>query len=139
VVSAFGLNPNGKLILNSDKGSAFTSSFLKELCKLLNVRLITSASQVSTSNGMAEATVKAVKQGLKMFADSDLHLKDAIPLIELSLRSHPHSATKISPFECVMGRKICLPIVANEPVNTKVNFTGDQIDYIILSTTARNL
>jgi hypothetical protein len=92
------------------------------------VRLKTSASEVSTSNGIAEATVKAVKQGLKMFADSDLHLKDAIPLIELSLRSHPHSATKISPFECVMGRKICLPIIADEPVNTKVNFPGDQID-----------
>jgi hypothetical protein len=57
VVSVFGLNPNGKLILNSDKRSAFTSSFFKELCKLLNVRLITSASQVSTSNEMAEATV----------------------------------------------------------------------------------
>ena len=129
VVSVFGLNPNGQLILNSDKGSAFTSSFFKEICKLLNVRLITSASQVSTSNGMAEASVKAVKQGLKMFADSDWHLKDAIPLIELSLRSNPHSATKISPFECVMGRKICLPIIANESINTKVNFTGDQIDY----------
>jgi hypothetical protein len=60
---------------------------------------------------------------------TDLHLKDAIPHIELSLRSHPHSATKISIFESVMGRKICLPIIANEPVNTKVNFTGDQIDY----------
>jgi hypothetical protein len=129
VISVFGLNPNGKLILNSDKGSAFTSSFFKEVCKLLNVRLITSASQVPSSNGFAESCVKAVKQGLKIFADSDLHLKDAIPLIELSLRSQPHSATRITPFECIMGRKVCLPIIVNDPTNNMVNFKGDQIDY----------
>jgi hypothetical protein len=65
VVSVFELNPNGKLILNSDKQSAFTSSFFKETCKLRNMRLITSASQVNTNNGVAENIVKAVKQALK--------------------------------------------------------------------------
>lgn len=129
VVSVFGLNPNGHLILHSDKGSAYTSSFFKEVCKLLNVRLITSAAQVSTTNGLAEACVKAVKQGIKMFADSDSHLKAAIPLIELSLRCQPHSATHLSPFECVFGRKACLPIIKNEPVNTALTFKGDQQAY----------
>jgi hypothetical protein len=129
VVSVFGLNPNGQLTLNSDKGSAFTSAFFKEVCRLLNVRLITSGSQIPQSNGQAESCVKNVKQGLKMFADSDLHLKAAIPLIELSLRCQPHSATGISPFETIFGRKPCWPIILNEPANTTLNFKGDQLDY----------
>jgi hypothetical protein len=45
VISVFGLNPNGRIILNSDKGSAYTSSFFRKVCNLLNIRLITSASQ----------------------------------------------------------------------------------------------
>jgi hypothetical protein len=129
VISVFGLNPNGQIILNSDKGSAYTSCFFKEVCKLLNVRLITSASQISTSNGLAESCVKAVKEGLKMFADSDLQLKAAIPLIELSLRCQPHTATHLSPYEVTFGRKPCLPIIKNEAINTTLAFKGDQLDY----------
>jgi hypothetical protein len=87
VISVFGLSPSGQLTLNSDKGSAFVSNFFKTVCKLLGVRLITSASQISTSNGLAESLVKATKQGIKMFADTDVQLRAAIPLIELSLRA----------------------------------------------------
>ena len=129
VISIFGLNPNGQLILNSDKGSAFTSKFFKQVCELLNVRLITSASQISTSNGLAEACVKSVKQGLKIFAEDDTHLQEAIPLIEMSLRFQPHSSTHLSPFETIFGRKPSWPIIANEATNTAVTFKGDQLDY----------
>jgi len=81
VVSVFGLNPG--LTLNTYKGSGFTCTFFKEVCKVLNVRLISSGSQISQSNGMAESCIRNVKQGLKLFADSDLNLRSAIPLIEL--------------------------------------------------------
>jgi len=124
VISVFGLSPSGKLTLNSDKGSAFVSLFFKSVCKLLGVRLITSASQISTSNGLAESLVKATKQGITIFADNDVQLRAAIPLIELSLRSQPSTVTKLSPFEVVMGRKMYLPIIGNDPVNN--NFQGDQ-------------
>jgi len=87
VISVFGLSPSGKMTLNSDKGSAFVSLFFKSVCKLLGVRLITSASQISTSNGLAESLVRATKQGINIFADNDVQLRAAIPLIELSLRS----------------------------------------------------
>jgi len=127
VVSIFGLDPTGRLILHSDRGSAFTSNFFRAVCKLLNVRLITSGSQISTSNGAAEAAVKAAKTGLRIYADNDLHLKAAIPLIELSLRAQPSTVTKLSPFEIVMGRKIALPIIGNDTTNH--NFKGDQGDY----------
>jgi hypothetical protein len=127
VVSIFGLDPTGQLILHSDRGSAFTSNFFRAVCKLLNVRLITSGSQISTSNGAAEAAVKAAKTGLRIYADNDLHLKAAIPLIELSLRAQPSTVTKLSPFEIVMGRKIALPIIGNDSTNH--NFKGDQGDY----------
>jgi transposase InsO family protein len=51
VVSVFGLHPN--LTLHSDEGSADTSNFFRSICSLLNVRLITSTSQISQSNGQA--------------------------------------------------------------------------------------
>jgi hypothetical protein len=129
VIATFGLNPNGQLILHSDKGAAYTSTFFREVCKLLNVRLITSASQISQSNGLAESCVKNVKQGLKIFAESDKLLKQAIPMIELSLRSQPNTATQISPFKCVMGREMCLPIIKNDPTHARLNFKGDQLAY----------
>ena len=36
--------------------------------------------------------------------------------------------TKLSPFEIVMGRKMSLPIISNDPVNN--NFQGDQFHYL---------
>jgi hypothetical protein len=127
VVSIFGLDPTGQLILHTDRGSAFTSHFFRTVCKLLNVRLITSASQINTSNGAAEAAVKAAKTGLRIYADSDLPFKAAIPLIELSFRAQPRTVTKLSPFEIVMGRKIALPIIGNDSTNH--SFRGDQASY----------
>ena len=129
VVSTFGLSGSTKITLNSDKGSAFCSHFFKSVCELLNIRLITSAAQISTSNGLAEATIKSVKQGIKIFAESDLFLQDAITLIEMSLRFQPHSATKISPFECIFGHPPEWPIFANDTANAKLSFRGDQLDY----------
>ena len=129
IVSIFGLNPNGKLVLNSDKGAAFTSKFFQKICELLNVRLITSASQASQSNGLAESCVKAVKQGLKIFATADSQIKNAIPLIELSLRFQPQTATNLSPYEVIFGRKPCWPIISDEAINTETTFKGDQLDY----------
>ena len=63
-----------------------------------------------------------------MFAENDVELRAAIPLIELSLRSQPSTVTKLSPFEIVMGRKMSLPIISNDPVNN--NFQGDQFHYL---------
>jgi hypothetical protein len=88
------------------------------------LRQITSASQISQSNGQAESRVKSVKQMLRMFADSDLHLEAAIPLIELSMRSQPHSATGLFPAEIILGRKICLLTIGNEHIN--ITFKGNQ-------------
>ncbi len=129
VVSVFGLNPKGKLILNSDKGSCFTSRFFQRFCELLNVRLITSASQTPQANGLAESCVKNVKEAIKIFATADSQIKDAIPLIELSLRFQPQTATKLSPFEIIFGRKPCYPIITDETINTDIPFKGDQLDY----------
>ena len=129
VVAIFGLSSTGRLILNSDKGSAYCSKFFKKVCELLNVRLITSAAQISTTNGLSESCIKTVKQCIKMFTDSDKYLQDAITLTEMSLRFNPHSATKISPYEVIFGRKPSWPIVNNEAADTQVSFKGDQLEY----------
>jgi len=127
VVSVFKLSPSGQTILHTDKGASFTSKFVCKLCKLLNVRLITSTSQISRSNGAAESLIQTTKQGLKTFADSDLHLSAAIPLIEISLRASPRSSTQLSPFEIVMGRQMSLPILGTDPLG--VSLRGDQQEY----------
>jgi len=131
VVSVFGLNPKGTLTLNSDKGTTYTSRFFQAVCKSLNVRLITSASQISKSNGLAESCVKATKQGLKIFSENDIQLKSSLPIIELSLRAQINTVTELSQFDIVFGRPMCLPIIADDPMN-HTNFTGDQTDYFNL-------
>jgi hypothetical protein len=66
-----------------------------------------------------------------MFAENDFQLKSSLPLIELSLRAQISTVTGHSPYETVFGRPMCLPIIADDPVN-QINFTGDQTDYFNL-------
>jgi len=57
-----------------------------------------------------------------------MQLRATISLIKLSLHSHLSTVTKFGPFEVVMGRKMSLPIIGNDPISN--NFQGDQFKYL---------
>jgi len=65
---------------------------------------VTSASRTARSNGQAEALVKRLSEHLKFYAKDDYTIEEVIPLIEVNLRTTPHSKLLISPYEIVFGR-----------------------------------
>ena len=125
VVATFGLSP--KVTVVTDKGTSFSSRFFRTLADLLSIKLVSSATAASRTNGQAEAYVKQVKEGLRLYAEDDLKLSAAIPIVEMALRSQRNS-TGFSAFELVHGYKMPLP---NLPVgNPEFKFTGSYKDYL---------
>ena len=110
VVANYGLPSN--VTLMTDKGSAFCSKFFRFVTKALNVRLVSSAVQISRSNGLAESCVKAVKNCLPFHDNNDLQLRWSIPLVELALKLTVNPSTGLSPFEIVFGVKGEIPDVS---------------------------
>jgi len=97
--------------LITDKAGSFMGGLFAELAKLLHITHRSSAATMSRSNGLAERMIQRVNQMIRIYADSDSHLDEIVPLIELSLRAITHSRIKISPYECVFGKKNenCIP------------------------------
>jgi hypothetical protein len=126
VVATFGLSPN--TIIYSDKGAGYISKFFKAVTSILNVKMITSASGVSRTNGEAESLIQRVKNTLKFYAKSDTQLQAAIPMVELSLRSAISTATGLSPFQIVHGYEMPIPVLANQEV--QIPFKGPQQEYL---------
>jgi len=88
----------------TDKGSAFVAAFFQHLAAFLNIRHITSASQVSRTNGLAENLIRKVAQMIKLYSTDDTKLEAVLPSIEMALRSTTHIRLKLSSYEIIFGR-----------------------------------
>ena len=99
--------------LLSDRGSGYMSQFFATVSKILGVKHKTSAAMAKRTNGIAERAIKALNQGLKLYANPDCddrHLESQIPLIEMGLRASASSDTKVSPYFVIHGFEFPLPI-----------------------------
>ena len=88
----------------ADKGSAFVAAFFQHLAAFLNIRHITSASQVSRTNGLTENLIRKVAQMIKLYSADDTKLETVLPSIEMALRSTTHVRLKLSSYEIIFGR-----------------------------------
>ena len=86
-----------------------------ELAKLLHTNHRTSAAMMSRTNGLAERTIEKLNSLIRLYADSDSTIDQILPLAEWSLRATAHSRTKISPLECVFGRKMRISFPGEPP------------------------
>jgi len=93
--------PKGVL---TDRGTSFTGVFFKTLMKLLNVHHRMSAARVSRTNGLTENLIQRVNQLIRCYCDDDTEIEQALPLIEMSLRSSVHTKMRISSYELVFGK-----------------------------------
>jgi len=59
----------------------------------LNIRHITSASQVSRTNGLAEKLIRKVAQMIKLYSTDDTKLETVLPSIEMALRKKYNAYT----------------------------------------------
>ncbi|GFR79315.1 Pol polyprotein [Elysia marginata] len=83
--------------IKSDNGPQLVSRELKSFLNDMEILTVTSSPNFPQSNGMAESAVKVAKKILQQ-EDSSLAL--------MNYRATPHSATKVSPAEALMNRKI---------------------------------
>ena len=131
VVATFGLHPETTIV--TDRSRTFTSNFFRHLADLLGVKLLTSATSASRTNGAAEALVKKTKEGLKFYCENDLQLSVAIPLVEMGLRASISTAHGFSPHQLVFSTEFPLPIIKD--ANVPLRFTGDYKEYLLTLTT----
>lgn len=93
----------------SDNGTAFTSALFQEFCRESNIEHVTSAVQHPASNGLAENSVKLVKNFLKKILVNNRFprdLEDKLLSFLIDIRNTPSSCTGIEPSVLMLGRKI---------------------------------
>jgi len=96
----------------SDKAPGFMSKLFETISKLLGLTHRFSAALAKRTNGKAEAAIKKVNNGLRLYSTPDLddrYIELIIPLIELSLNASADAVTKLSPFKICHGFDMKLP------------------------------
>ena len=111
------------ILVLSDRGPEFGGVLFKHMAKLFNITHRTSSATTARSNGLAESCVKRVSELLKIYAKNDTEVEDALPVMEMALRSTANTRLELSLYHLVYGRE--MPV--NEP-NFSIDtspFTGD--------------
>jgi transposase InsO family protein len=108
--------------IHSDRGTCFESALFLDLCKLCGIRKTRTAPYYPQSDGLIERLFRTVKDML--FATMRTFNKDwkeAIPFVEMGIRSSVQSTIKVSPFEVLFGKMMRLPTIWMYPTNQKLN------------------
>ena len=87
--------------VHTDRGAAFTSDCLDQLCTILHISKQHSPVAFPRCNGLAEQTVGCIKSLLHTMRATDLDR--CLPLCCLVHNSTPNSRTGTSPFEAAFG------------------------------------
>jgi hypothetical protein len=102
--------------LISDKGSAFIANIFKIITrKLLNLYTWTSASLHAQSHGQVENIIGQVNKLLPIYASQDSEIADALPILEIVLRTSISKPRAYCPYEILYGQTPNLKLMG-EPV-----------------------
>ena len=120
--------------IHSDKGAAFESSMMKELCKVWGVAKSRTTPWHPEGNGVVERGNKDLGNALRTFLltrdESDWDL--LLPHLTRAVRSVPHSMTGETANYMMFGRELSLPedLLAepNLPLSSREDYVGDLID-----------
>jgi hypothetical protein len=103
--------------LISDKGSAFIANIFKIITrKLLNLYTWTSASLHAQSHGQVENIIGQVNKLLPIYASQDSEIADALPILEIVLRTSISKPRAYCPYEILYGQTPNLKLMG-EPVS----------------------
>lgn len=93
--------------IHSDRGTAFESEIVQELCALLGIRKSRSSPYYPQGDGVIERLFGTAKDMLYATAKSSgCEWEEAIPFVEFGLRNTICRSTGFSPFEVIFGRKM---------------------------------
>jgi Reverse transcriptase (RNA-dependent DNA polymerase)/RNase H-like domain found in reverse transcriptase/Integrase zinc binding domain/Chromo (CHRromatin Organisation MOdifier) domain len=83
----------------SDRGPQFVAEFMREVYRLLDIKMCTSTAYHPQTDGQTERVNQELEQFLRLFVNerqSDWH--DLLPMAEFQYNNHRHSATQSTPF-----------------------------------------
>jgi hypothetical protein len=96
--------------LLTDRGSNLTSSFFREVCKILGVKQITTTAYHPQTNGALERYHKTMRRGLSHYINAaGTNWDTLVPLYLIAYRSMPHSSTGFTPYYLLHGREMVIP------------------------------
>jgi transposase InsO family protein len=88
----------------SDRDPRFTSTFTKELCRLLQIDQNISTAYHPQTDGQSERTNQWLEQYLRIFTNFQQNdWASWLPLAQYAHNSWPNATTKKAPFELIMG------------------------------------
>jgi transposase InsO family protein len=112
----------------SDRGTQFVAEFMRELCRLLSIKISTSTAYHPQSDGQTERVNQEIEQYLRLFVDERQDDWDELtPMAEFTYNNHVHSSTQHTPFYIDTGRH---PRMGFEPraVESKVEAVNEFVD-----------
>jgi len=89
----------------SDRGSQFVAEFMRELYRLLDIKMSPSTAYHPQSDGQTERLNQEMEQYVRLFTNERQdNWDELLPLAEFSYNNHVHSATQHTPFVLDTGR-----------------------------------
>lgn len=97
-------------ILLSDLGTNFTSTLLKEICKILKIKKIFTTAYNPKANGKLERTHRDLANSISHYVNTHTNTWHTyLPLIKCAHNTHKHTSTGYTPYELVFGFKMHFP------------------------------
>ncbi|XP_041438390.1 uncharacterized protein LOC121400039 [Xenopus laevis] len=117
--------------INSDNGPAFVSKVLQLLISTLQITWKFHIPYHPQSAGVVERMNRTIKDKLtKATSATWTNWKSFLPAVLAEIRMTPHSVTKLSPFEIVMGRPFPTPWVKGPLVIQHTDLNLIQEEYV---------
>lgn len=96
----------------TDRGTQFTGTFMKELCRLLGTTQCLSTADHPQSDGQTERMNRVIEEVLRHYVNADETNWDLyLPLCEFSINNSWNESTKSTPFYLNYGRHPRVPIM----------------------------
>ncbi len=101
----------------TDRGANFQGNVVKQICKILRIKHLSTTAFHPQTNGALERSHKTLKEYLRCFSEIDKNSWDKmIPYATFVYNTTPHSATNYTPYELMFARTANIPSsVKNEP------------------------
>lgn len=106
----------------SDRGTEFVSRVMAEVCKILNIKQITSTAYHHQSIGSLENSHKNLMSFLRIQTENDPHHWSSwLPFWCFAFNTTVHTETKYTPYELVFGKLCNLPSNLTSDINPLYN------------------
>src|ERR1700756_3603767 len=88
----------------SDRDPCFASNVMQELCKILGIQQNVSTAYHPQTDGQSERTNQSLEQYLRLYCGSNQkEWADWLPIAQYTRNAWPHSTTKKTPYDLIMG------------------------------------